>query len=550
MMIYVYLIVAVVVAFAVWYVMSAPKFNISLTTGGNTFEDSYVKIVFPFGTPENLRSLKQIPFVLENRTTAPLKIDWDASVFIDPVGSSNRVIHAGVKLIDRNSGQSPSVVGSRSRFNDLLIPSDNIYWREGTDKTAGGWEERPLLLAWSKSETISFRVLLSIVIGAETKAYEFDFQASKAGEVKADDQEEGNEVPPPSENVADGAGSADVPDISNASPVASAAVGTGSTPSTVAQPSAPSSPVVPAAVSGAGSSFVVSRKILVSGLVGLIVISALGYWGLSQKKAADEQTALVAKLQAEELQRKAAEEQQLRLREAEERGRREAEARVKAEMEEKLAAAKSEQQMQPVPPQQIHPALSAPSRDMLARASSCDKPTVCFNIMLEAAYPRQVEVIMVSATRLAEFNRAERGDRKQARALNAQGLDEFKNNNIPNAITLLKKASETDPGDVEIMGNLGYVYMKANQPREAAPVLSRALMLDTKRTSTWVPIAEHNAVTGNKDGAVRALLLAYEFSGNKEKTVTVYADKAQTAENEAFRSAYAAALQRIPAQGN
>ena len=75
-------------------------------------------------------------------------------------------------------------------------------------------------------------------------------------------------------------------------------------------------------------------------------------------------------------------------------------------------------------------------------------------------------------------------------------------------------------------------------------------MLDTKRTSTWVPIAEHNAVSGHNEAAVRALLLAYEFSGNQEKTVTVYTDKARTAENEAFRSAYAAALQRITAQGN
>ncbi len=98
------------------------------------FEDEMLKIIW-FPTPSG------ISFFLTNKTDHTIKIIWDEAAYVDENGISHRVIHAGIKYIDINSFQTPTVVVRKSSLEDLIFPAENIYYLSGEH---GGWREEPL----------------------------------------------------------------------------------------------------------------------------------------------------------------------------------------------------------------------------------------------------------------------------------------------------------------------------------------------------------------------------------------------------------------------
>lgn len=98
-----------------------------------SFEDEMIRVIW-------IPTAPKLSFILTNKTDHSIKIVWDEAAFVDQDGMSQRVIHAGVKYIDRNSSQPPTVVVRGGTVNDLIIPSANIYY-EGA---YGGWREAPL----------------------------------------------------------------------------------------------------------------------------------------------------------------------------------------------------------------------------------------------------------------------------------------------------------------------------------------------------------------------------------------------------------------------
>ena len=99
-----------------------------------SFEDALVKVVW-------IPTVSQFLFVLTNKTDHSMRIVWDEAAFVDENGLSQRVTHSGVRYIDRNSHQPPTVVVREGTVADSIIPSDNIYYQSGR---YGGWRERPL----------------------------------------------------------------------------------------------------------------------------------------------------------------------------------------------------------------------------------------------------------------------------------------------------------------------------------------------------------------------------------------------------------------------
>lgn len=86
---------------------------------------------------------------LKNKTDHSIKIIWDEASFIDINGNSGRIMHSGVKYVDRNSSQPPSVIPAHGKFNDVILPSDRVWYREGYYGTyyskSGGWEHLGLI---------------------------------------------------------------------------------------------------------------------------------------------------------------------------------------------------------------------------------------------------------------------------------------------------------------------------------------------------------------------------------------------------------------------
>lgn len=106
------------------------------------FEDDMVKILW-------LPSAYKIAFILNNKTDHSIKIVWDEASFVDTTGGGHRVMHSDVKYTDRNNPQPPTVVVRKGSIEDIVFPTDYVYWKEGYysrySSIPGGWQELPLL---------------------------------------------------------------------------------------------------------------------------------------------------------------------------------------------------------------------------------------------------------------------------------------------------------------------------------------------------------------------------------------------------------------------
>jgi Flp pilus assembly protein TadD len=107
---------------------------------------------------------------------------------------------------------------------------------------------------------------------------------------------------------------------------------------------------------------------------------------------------------------------------------------------------------------------------------------------------------------------------KEARALNQQGLDALKRKDYPTASITFQKAQETDPADIEIAGNLGYVHLKRGQLKRAEHQLIYAVSLAPGRTSSWFNLGQVYGALNDAEKAAGAFAHAYRLSQNRAKT--------------------------------
>lgn len=147
------------------------------------FEDSVISVDFTIGQ-------KQVAFAMKNKTQNTVKIIWDETLFIK-FDNPGKVMHSGVKYNERNSSQPPSVIPGGTVHEDVIIPTDNIYWRDGYYSSGysrpGGWEERDLFAtqdlnkpdiknAILASKGLEFRVFMPLQVNGVNKEYNFKFK--------------------------------------------------------------------------------------------------------------------------------------------------------------------------------------------------------------------------------------------------------------------------------------------------------------------------------------------------------------------------------------
>lgn len=88
-------------------------------------EDDSVKWVLV--SPEALKTLfvsrvkPHISFILLNKTNTPLTINWEASAYIIG-GVSSRLIHSGIKFIDAEKKQEPTLVPPKASIIETVVP--------------------------------------------------------------------------------------------------------------------------------------------------------------------------------------------------------------------------------------------------------------------------------------------------------------------------------------------------------------------------------------------------------------------------------------------
>lgn len=152
---------------------------VKLDVDGETnykYEDDYIDIMW-------IVTSKQFNFVLKNKSDYSIKLPWDDVAYISPTGQTGRVMHSGVKFIDRNASQPASIVPKGASLTDVVIPTDNVYYISGQ---YGGWREGNLFnfrldpknFEQSKQPYIgtTVRILLPVLIQDVKNEYIFEFK--------------------------------------------------------------------------------------------------------------------------------------------------------------------------------------------------------------------------------------------------------------------------------------------------------------------------------------------------------------------------------------
>jgi tetratricopeptide (TPR) repeat protein len=113
-------------------------------------------------------------------------------------------------------------------------------------------------------------------------------------------------------------------------------------------------------------------------------------------------------------------------------------------------------------------------------------------------------------------------DHKTAHAANEKGLAAIEKSlnkeDLNIAAQWFEKAVKADSEDVEVLNNLGYVYLLQGKP-EAADKLRNVLMLDPHRVNAWVNLGQYFASQNNIDSAVGCFNLGLRLSSNRDKTI-------------------------------
>ena len=67
------------------------------------FENEMVRILW-------LPTSHNINFSITNKTDYSIKVLWDEAAYVDESGKSHRVMHSGIKYIDRSNPQPPTII--------------------------------------------------------------------------------------------------------------------------------------------------------------------------------------------------------------------------------------------------------------------------------------------------------------------------------------------------------------------------------------------------------------------------------------------------------
>lgn len=234
----------------------------------------------------------------------------------------------------------------------------------------------------------------------------------------------------------------------------------------------------------------------------------------TRRRAEEEQRPLALRLQPEEQERRKAEET----------------ARLEAEQRQQEEAAR----------QALRAALEADAKkgeeylgQMVAYAT------------VEGGLNNEVQIaeIKIRIEALNIKGRLRRGDGDSARALNGQGLASIRAAQTAAALQAFQQAYQTDPGDVEIINNLGYAYMQTGDTQSARNFFLLALISSPDRSAAWANLGEMYAKQGKMTEAVACFAHTYRFSGDQRKT-SQFLEKLRGEHDDArVRTAAAQALQ-------
>ena len=121
---------------------------IETSIDGSTYSDSILNIKWGVNTTSLI-------FNIENKTNSSLTLDWNGVSYIGNTGQNEKIMHTGVKFIERNNSVPPTIIMKRSNFSDEITPTSNVRWVDGSKYSVGGWVTDPLVLNHSSDSIMA-----------------------------------------------------------------------------------------------------------------------------------------------------------------------------------------------------------------------------------------------------------------------------------------------------------------------------------------------------------------------------------------------------------
>jgi hypothetical protein len=112
-----------------------------------------------------------VAFTLLNKTDNPIKVDWNQVSFVDDSGSAHKVIHQGIRLIQRDEPMVATTVPPGAKVSDYMYPSDLVL------RLGGDWVTPPLLPKGERAAAMrgkKLSVFLPLEINGAAKNYSFE----------------------------------------------------------------------------------------------------------------------------------------------------------------------------------------------------------------------------------------------------------------------------------------------------------------------------------------------------------------------------------------
>jgi hypothetical protein len=79
----------------------------------------------------------RLNFKIKNNSKSTIRIIWNDAAYVNANGSTDRIMHLGVKYTDRNESQPPTSIPSGAYIEDVIIPTSVVSyepyfgWTEG-----------------------------------------------------------------------------------------------------------------------------------------------------------------------------------------------------------------------------------------------------------------------------------------------------------------------------------------------------------------------------------------------------------------------------------
>lgn len=127
------------------------------------------------GPTEWIVGLHAMTFRVTNTSGGDLDVDWETSLFVDPSGRAQRVIHRGVQLNQLTAPLVPATIAAGATLSDFIFPSGGIVYSSPSPGMATLWNA-PALLERLRPGS-GFSIVLSVKRKEITTARTFRFSA-------------------------------------------------------------------------------------------------------------------------------------------------------------------------------------------------------------------------------------------------------------------------------------------------------------------------------------------------------------------------------------